>query len=170
MALLFLLYLTHPLKIGWFAHLVSRYQDCIFFLPYSAPRPPCDPWQPVLLNSPSMPSLKGGKRGNRGWRTFLCWGKQQQQRNKPTSWTHIQCTSWGDLSYNRIKVLQPCFFLLIQSQLFKTKTTWWFCWDYVPIRNVVRKKTGLCGKNSQAADPPHPPPQFGNFHIFLPFL
>ena len=32
------------------------------------------------------------------------------------------------------------------------------------------KKTGLCGKNSQAADPPHPPPQFGNFHIFLPFL
>ena len=31
------------------------------------------------------------------------------------------------------------------------------------------RKTGLCGKNSQAADPP-PPPQFGNFHIFLPFL
>ena len=23
------------------------------------------------------------------------------------------------------------------------------------------RKTGLCGKNSQAADPPHPPPQFG---------
>ena len=38
------------------------------------------------------------------------------------------------------------------------------------LGSLSEKKTGLCGKNSQAADPPHPPPQFGNFHIFLPFL
>ena len=33
------------------------------------------------------------------------------------------------------------------------------------VRVVVRKKTGLCGKNSQVADPPHPspsPPSLGN--------
>ena len=29
------------------------------------------------------------------------------------------------------------------------------------LRNVVRKKTWLCGKNSQVADPPSPLPQFG---------
>ena len=33
-----------------------------------------------------------------------------------------------------------------------------------------QKKTGLCGKNSQVADPLTPSPQFGNFHIFLPFF
>ena len=38
------------------------------------------------------------------------------------------------------------------------------------IRVVVRKKTGLCGKNSQVADPLPPSPQFGNFHIFYRFL
>ena len=33
-----------------------------------------------------------------------------------------------------------------------------------------QKKTGLCGENSQVADPP-PPPQFGNFpHIILFFF
>ena len=31
---------------------------------------------------------------------------------------------------------------------------------YQPIRVVIREKTGLCGKNSQATDPP-PAPQFG---------
>ena len=38
------------------------------------------------------------------------------------------------------------------------------------LRNVVRKKTGLCGKNSQLADPLPPFPQFGNVHIFYRFF
>ena len=37
------------------------------------------------------------------------------------------------------------------------------------VRVVVRKRTGLCGKNSQVADPLPPSPQFGNFRIFSHF-
>ena len=33
-----------------------------------------------------------------------------------------------------------------------------FCVLHFAVRDVIRKKTGLCGKSSQAADPPHPPP------------
>ena len=37
------------------------------------------------------------------------------------------------------------------------------------FRDVVRKKTGLCGKNSQVADPLPTPPSLGIF-TFLPFF
>ena len=37
-----------------------------------------------------------------------------------------------------------------------------------PLRNAVRKKTGLCGKNSQVADPLPPVWEFS--HFFTVFL
>ena len=36
------------------------------------------------------------------------------------------------------------------------------------ILGSLSEKTGLCGKNSQVADPL--PPQFGNFHVFTVFF
>ena len=40
----------------------------------------------------------------------------------------------------------------------------------LPFKEHGQKKTRLCGKNSQVAEPLPPSPQFGNFHIFLPFF
>ena len=38
------------------------------------------------------------------------------------------------------------------------------------LRDVFRKKTVLCGKNSHVGRPPPPPPQYGNFFDKLPFF
>ena len=38
----------------------------------------------------------------------------------------------------------------------------WVCYEYLNPKERGQKKMGLCGKNSQVADPPHTPtPQFG---------
>ena len=60
---------THPLYMAILTYLVdiniSHYCIVSFsFLPYSEARHPPVTRQSILLNSPSMPSLKRGKRGN----------------------------------------------------------------------------------------------------------
>ena len=60
---------THPLYMAILTYLVdiniSHYCIVSFsFWPYSEARHPPVTRQSILLNSPSMPSLKRGKRGN----------------------------------------------------------------------------------------------------------
>ena len=53
---------------------------------------------------------------------------------------------------------------LLSLQLLQRVSIRWHSWcasyskNLFIIRNVVRKKTGLCGKNSEVADPLPPPP------------